>query len=313
MAGEGLFKTTIQWLVLTGLIVSACEQKNNDQRNSLSTASISASTADTKAIHLDTTGVPVNSLIYVTGGELQTKDYETGVAKNTTVQSFYITKNLITVAEFHTFIQETGYITEAERFGNSTIFDFAQKEWALKDGAYYLYPFGKDQPQAQPDHPVTQVSWNDANAYAKWKGFRLPTAAEWEWAARSAGTSSSQYAWGETMKNGTVYHANFWQGSFPEKNTQDDGFLTTSPVGQFGSNPLGLTDMGGNVWQWTSDDIAPTPEEAVSDPAMRKLTKGGSFLCDPKVCHGFKVTGKSSSTPETGMVHTGFRCVAPTP
>ncbi len=156
---------------------------------------------------------------------------------------------------------------------------------------------------------MTQVSWNDAVAYAKWAGKRLPTALEWEWAASASGTSKSIYAWGDEMKEGKSFKANFWQGSFPQKNTEEDGFLTTSPIGKFGANPTGLTDMGGNVWQWTADDTAPTEEEAKMDTEMRKVTKGGSFLCDPKVCHGFKVDGKSSSTAEKGLMHTGFRCV----
>lgn len=250
-----------------------------------------------------------NNMVYVKGGKLNTTDYGTGEQLQASISSFYIDKNLVTVAEFSEFVKKTGYVTEAEKYGNSAVFDFTTGQWSLKDGAYYLYPFGKDQPKSKPNHPVTQVSWNDAAAYAKYKNKRLPKAVEWEWAARSAGASESIYSWGNTMKEGTAFKANFWQGEFPIRNTNEDGFQSTSPVGYFGANSLGLTDMGGNVWQWTSDKISPTPEEARTDTATRIVTKGGSFLCDPEVCHGFKVNGKSSSTAETGMVHTGFRCV----
>ena len=249
------------------------------------------------------------SMAFVKGGILEKLDENTQQKNKINIRSFRIDKNLVTVSDFKKFTAATKYQTEAEKFGNSAVFDFDKQEWILKDGANYLFPLGSDKEPASLDHPVTQVSWNDAVAYAKWAGKRLPTAAEWEWAASSAGTSKSIYAWGDQMKEGSTFKANFWQGSFPEKNTVDDGFLTTNPVGKFGANPLGLTDMGGNVWQWTADDVAPTTEEAKTDTEMRKVTKGGSFLCDPKVCHGFKVDGKSSSTAETGLMHTGFRCV----
>jgi sulfatase modifying factor 1 len=249
-----------------------------------------------------------DKMIYLQGGTYKGSDPQTKEPKALTVKSFYLDKNLVTVAEFDDFVKKTGYKTEAERFGNSAVFDFDIQNWEMKGGAYYWYPFGKDKEKAKPNHPVTQVSWNDAVAFAKWKGKRLPTDAEWEYAARNAGTTNDTYTWGNELVINGKYMANTWQGSFPTKNTVEDGYLTTSPVGIFGENKIGLTDMGGNVWQWTADSITPTGDDALMDPAKRKVTRGGSFLCDPNVCHGFKVTGRSSSTPETGMVHTGFRC-----
>jgi sulfatase modifying factor 1 len=225
-----------------------------------------------------------------------------------TLLPFFIDKNLVTVKEFDEFVKATGYKTDAERFGNSAVFNFVTKEWELKNGANYLYPFGLDEEKAKPYHPVTQVSWNDANAYAQWKGKRLPSDKEWEYASSNAGTTHTLYTWGNELVENGKYKANTWQGNFPFYNTEEDGYKTTSPVGIFGSNKIGLTDMGGNVWQWTSDSILPTGENRLKDPSIRKSIRGGSFLCDPKVCHGFKVIGLSCSTSETGMVHTGFRC-----
>lgn len=249
-----------------------------------------------------------DGMIYLQGGTYEGSDPQTKETKKLSVKSFYLDKNLVTVAEFDEFVKKTGYKSEAERFGNSAVFDFDIQNWEMKGGAYYWYPFGKDKEKAKPNHPVTQVSWNDAVAYAKWKGKRLPTDAEWEYAARNAGSTNDTYTWGNELVVNGKYMANTWQGSFPTKNTVEDGYLTTSPVGAFGENKIGLTDMGGNVWQWTADSITPTGNEALMDPAERRVTRGGSFLCDPNVCHGFKVTGRASSTPETGMVHTGFRC-----
>ena len=110
------------------------------------------------------------------------------------------------------------------------------------------------------------------------------------------------------MENGT-YNANIWQGSFPFNNSLKDGYSLTSPVGIFGETSLGLTDMGGNVWQWCSDVVEPLGHEKIFDPASRRVIKGGSYLCDPMVCQGFKITNSSSTTPESSMAHIGFRCV----
>jgi|SRR5690606_11465130 len=254
-------------------------------------------------------GLPENKeMVRVNGGILYTSDPVTHINKEVKINRFLLDKNLVTVAEYEAFTKATNYITEAEKFGNAGVFDPAAQGWALIDGADFLYPFGRNKPKALPNHPVTQVSWNDARAFAKWKGKRLPTQWEWEHAAKNAEQTSKQYSWGDNLVVGGKYKANTWQGSFPSKNTVDDGYEFTSPVGTFGPNKLGLTDMGGNVWQWCEDSISPTSREALVDPAMRRVTRGGSFLCDPLVCHGFVVTGRSSSTPESSMVHIGFRC-----
>ncbi len=208
----------------------------------------------------------------------------------------------VTVAQFREFVRETAYITEAERFGDGGVFDFTTGQWDLVKGASWEYPTGPEGEKAADDHPVTQVSWNDAQAYCQWAGKRLPTSEEFVLAEKNGKKKYDKtYTWGDDFVENGAYKANFWQGTFPVHNTVDDGFLTTSPVGYFGKNALGLTDMGGNVWQWCSDDSGLRPGE--------KNQRGGSFLCDPGVCHGFKVGGISSSTPETSLMHVGFRCV----
>lgn len=248
-----------------------------------------------------------SNMVLVKGGKYIAKSGN-GQPTEINVKSFLIDKDLVTVAEFKAFVKATGYITEAETFGNSGVFDFERSSWDIKEGANYLFPFGKDKPEAQDNHPVTQVSWNDAVAYATWAGKRLPTQLEWEYAAELS-NNKGQYSWGDNLIENNTYKANTWQGSFPYVNTGLDGFMATSPVGHFGVNGLGLTDMGGNVWQWCADEVEPTERERQIDPSKRRVLKGGSFLCDPNVCHGYQIKGKSASTPESGMVHIGFRCV----
>ena len=215
---------------------------------------------------------------------------------------FWMDISPVTVAQFRDFVEATGYITEAESFGNAGVFNFETGSWEMVDGADWKQPFGPEGGLSDDNHPVTQVSWNDAQAYCKWIGKRLPTSKEYVFAEKNGKRDYDQlYTWGDNFEENGQFLGNFWQGAFPDLNTVEDGFLTTSPVGYFGKNAIGLTDIGGNVWEWCSDNSAIRPEE--------KNQRGGSFLCDPMVCHGFKVGGISSSTPETSLVHVGFRCV----
>jgi formylglycine-generating enzyme len=255
-----------------------------------------------------TTSAIPQDMVMVKGGKLTTIDPLTRVSKEIQIKRFLLDKHLVTVAQFEAFVKATHYITEAEKFGNAAVFDPVTQGWDLVDGADFHFPSGPGKRKAELNHPVTQVSWNDAQAYARWKGKRLPTQWEWEHAAKNGEPVSKQYSWGDDLVIAGKYKANTWQGSFPYHNTREDGYEYTSPVGAFGPNKIGLTDMGGNVWQWTQDNIEPTGRDKELDPAMRKVMRGGSFLCDPLVCHGFKVDGRSSSTPESSLMHTGFRC-----
>ena len=223
------------------------------------------------------------------------------------MKPFFMDVSPVTVAQFDAFVKATGYVTEAQKFGNSGVFDTATHSWSLVNGADYRHPLGTAKPAALPTQPATQISWHDAEAYCNWAHKRLPTQKEWVYAAMNAnGDYNKKYPWGDSLIENGKYKANVWEGHFPAFNTVADGFAYTSPVGYFGKTPLGLTDMGGNVWEWIQDwkNIADTTGQTAE-----KLQMGGSCLCDWHVCHGYKIGNTSSSTPETGLCHVGFRCV----
>jgi formylglycine-generating enzyme len=226
--------------------------------------------------------------------------------------AFYLDVSPVTVAEFDSFVKKTGYVTEATRFGNAGVFDVRTGRWSLVDRADHQHPLGPAQPAAQPNHPVTQVSWRDAQAYARWAGKRLPTYQEWTWAAMNADAQwPHRYAWGNDLLEQGEYRANVWQGAFPHYSVVEDGYQYTSPVGHYGKTPLGLTDVGGNVWQWCADWADPQADTLSAQ--AEKLQYGGSFLCDKAVCHGYQVGNTAHATPETSLCHVGFRCAKTVP
>ncbi len=198
--------------------------------------------------------------------------------------------------------------------------------WRMMPGASWDHPKGPGSSlEGKEDHPVVHVAWYDALAYCKWAGKRLPTEAEWEYAGRG-GKKNHIYPWGNEGVD--VKYANFWQGDFPTKNTGADQYLKTSPVKHFAPNGYGLYDMAGNVWEWTADwyhyhhyyQVAQA--EAIDNPqgpaksydpdeptVPKKVIRGGSFLCNDSYCSGYRVASRMKSSPDTGMEHTGFRCV----
>jgi len=226
------------------------------------------------------------------------------------VQSFKIDKYPVTVKAFRRFIEETGYKTDAEKFGDSGVFDFNSSSWALMPEANWKYPLGKNSSPAEDNHPVTHVSWNDATAYAVWLGKRIPTEAEWEYAARCSGTSTTKFSWGNNLIMNGKYMANIWQGGDLTSKQGADGFVLTSPVGQYGKTPCGLTDMGGNVWNWCSDTYKPYPGSKLPDQSNSelKVIRGGSFFFDQNLENSYTTTGRASNTQETSLFNTGFRC-----
>jgi formylglycine-generating enzyme len=273
------------------------------------------------------------------------------------VDGFFIDPCLVTNREFAAFVAATGYLTVAERPPNPADYPGAMRHmlkpgamvfrktrepvdlrdirnwWAWKPGAYWRHPEGQGSSIAgRLDHPVVQVAFEDAEAYAHWAGKELPTEAEWEFAARG-GLDGAEFVWGSELTPGGRHMANTWQGEFPWQNLQSDGFERTSPVGSFPPNGYGLYDMAGNVWEWTTDWFssrhpakAPSPcclpanprggpIAASYDPAQpqiriaRKVVKGGSFLCAPNYCRRYRPAARHAQMVDSGMSHIGFRCV----
>lgn len=234
------------------------------------------------------------------------------------INSFLMDEHEVTVAEFAEFVKQTGYKTEAEKFGWSGVFDVEQEGWTKVEGANWQHPEGKNS-EAKPDEPVCQISWNDAAAYAKWAGKRLPTEAEFEFAARG-GLVDKKYSWGDELRPNGKPVANWWQGEFPTKNALEDGFLRRAPVKSFAPNGFGLYDMAGNVWEWTSDWYAddyyqksPAENPKGAENGKEKSIRGGSWMCSENYCSNYRVAGRSRSTPDTGLNNLGFRCVKDLP
>ena len=276
------------------------------------------------------------------------------------VEGFWIDEHDVTNAEFAKFVEATGYVTTAERkpdweglkkelppgtpkpddsvlVAGALVFTPTKQPVPLNDlsawwrwvpGASWRHPEGPGSTvRGRENHPVVQVSWDDAVAYAKWAGKRLPTEAEWEFAARG-GLENKRYSWGDEFRPGGKYMANTWQGLFPVTNTAEDGYVGTSPVKSFPPNGYGLYDMAGNVWQWCgdwyrvdaftelasknvcSDSGGPSESWDPADPyTPKRVVKGGSFLCNPSYCESYRPSARRGTPPDTGSSHTGFRCV----
>ena len=230
------------------------------------------------------------------------------------LDAFLIDETEVTVAEFAEFVKATNYKTDAEKFGWSGVFDFETSEWTRVEGATWKNPEGGNL-TAKDSEPVTQVSWNDATEYAKWAGKRLPTEAEFEFAARG-GLVGKKYAWGDDLRPNGKPVANWWQGNFPKKNTVEDGFLSRAPVKSFAPNGYDLYDMTGNVWEWTSDWFdenyyknSPKQNPQGAANGEEKAIRGGSFMCAENHCSNYRVAGRSHATPDSGLNNLGFRCV----
>ncbi|MCB0926797.1 MAG: formylglycine-generating enzyme family protein [Mycolicibacterium insubricum] len=262
-----------------------------------------------------------------------------------TVGPVSVERHPVTNAQFAEFVAATGYLTVAERPMDSAAYPGVAAEdlapgalvfsptsgpvnladwrqwWDWAPGASWKHPFGPDSSVAErAEHPVVQVSYVDAVAYAAWAGRRLPTEAEWEYAARAG--SSSTYPWGPDAAPGGRLMANTWQGAFPHRNDGALGWVGTSPVGAFPPNDFGLVDMIGNVWEWTTTIFAgrhrlgeakrcctPSRGPVDPDPAVSQVLKGGSHLCAPEYCHRYRPAARSPQSQDSATTHIGFRCV----
>ncbi|MFC6465246.1 formylglycine-generating enzyme family protein [Marinilactibacillus sp. GCM10026970] len=235
------------------------------------------------------------------------------------VEAFYVDPTPVTNQEFQRFIEETGYVTEAKQYGWSFVFHLlfngknsqvkgtpAQTPWWLAvEGADWAHPEGPDSSiQDRLDHPVVHVSWNDANAYCEWAGKRLLTEKEWEYAARG-GLVQKKYPWGNELMPDGQHMCNIWQGQFPYTNSEEDGFLGTSPVKAFPPNDYGIYSVSGNVWEWGAEYFDPSIKDQKDAP---RVTRGGSYLCHDSYCNRYRVSARTSNTPDSSSGNTGFRC-----
>ncbi len=255
-----------------------------------------------------------------------------GPVREVALDPFYIDATPVTHAQFAGFVRATGYRTEAERFGWSFVFQghipeerraqliedrvLAAPWWCKVEGATWEHPEGPDSDaETRGEYPVTQVSWNDAAEFARWAGKRLPTEAEWEFAARG-GLEQKRFPWGDELTPGGLHVCNVWQGEFPLHDLGEDGYKGTSPVKAFPPNEYGLYSVSGNTWEWCSDWFHPSyhlvgTRTNPTGPAAGKarVMKGGSYLCHDSYCNRYRVAARTSNTPDSATTNIGFRCV----
>nr|WP_246880460.1 formylglycine-generating enzyme family protein [Sporosarcina sp. 6E9] len=279
------------------------------------------------------------NMVYLPGGKFLMGTNDTvgfpddgeGPIREVSVKPFYIDKFAVTNAQFAKFIEASNYRTEAEEFGWSFVFysflsDSTAKKvtqtvagtpwWTVVEGAYWKRPEGPESDiSSRMDHPVVHVSWNDALAYCQWSGKRLPTEAEWEYAARG-GLSQKMYPWGDELTPDGNHQCNIWQGSFPRTNRIEDGYAGTAPVDTYEPNDYGLYNVSGNVWEWCSDWFTKRVDQkgGLDNPqgpqsGETKSMRGGSYLCHKSYCNRYRVAARSSNTPDSSTGNIGFRCV----
>jgi formylglycine-generating enzyme required for sulfatase activity len=253
-----------------------------------------------------------------------------GPSRQVRLKPFSIDPFAVTNGWFREFVNATGYQSDAERFGWSAVFftflpDHLHKTagaagapwWRKTEGASWNYPEGPGSSiENRLDHPVVHISHHDAQAFAAWAGGRLPTEAEWEYAARG-GREAATYPWGDREPDDTSFQpCNIWQGAFPNQNLALDGFLGTAPVGAFAPNGYGLHNMVGNTWEWCADSFrirslsrGARERNSTARAARERVMKGGSYLCHRSYCHRYRIAARSGAAPDTSTGHLGFRLV----
>lgn len=330
--------------------VLACSNPKSNGKNNGSGGTINNSTPAGMVL--------IPSGTYQMGGRSEQAYYDEFPVHEVSVLAFYLDATEVTNEQFQEFVKATGYITVAEKdidwdelkkqvppgtpqppdsvlkagsmvfqptSGPVNLQNYAQW-WRWTIGANWRQPEGPGSSiKDRMDHPVVHISYDDAQAYAQWAGKRLPTEAEWEWAALGGG--NSKYPWGDDPIENAFAKANFWQGGFPYQNHLLDGFEGTAPVRTFPANGYGLYDMAGNVWEWCADrydatsyqdDLErgvvenPVGSDRYYDPreplSPKHVIRGGSFLCNDSYCSGYRTSRRMSSSRDSGFNHTGFRC-----
>lgn len=287
----------------------------------------------TKGTGLQKRGRPADT-VAVKGGEtfvgtddpVITGDGE-GPERKVLLQDFHLEVETVTVRRFAEFVEATGHVTESERFGMSAVFSPLLKDqamisggvantpwWTRIDGATWKEPEGPGSSiDDRLDHPVTQVSWNDATAFAAWVGGRLPTEAEWEHAARG-GDRHRRYPWGDEEPTDEAIFCNIWQGQFPRQNTLADGYFGTAPSRSFEPTETGFYNLSGNVWEWSGDAFkvrslskAAKIRNEQARKSADKVLKGGSFLCHKSYCYRYRIAARMGLSADSASSNTGFR------
>jgi len=270
-----------------------------------------------------------NFLMGAKGPEIWVADGE-GPVREINIDSFWIDRTTVTNDDFAAFVEATGYVTEAETYGWSFVFhnqipkghrkhvQLVNVEgtswWARLDKADWRKPGGPGTNiKKLGDYPVVHVSWNDAQAYAQWMGKRLPTEAEWEFAARG-GLEQKIYPWGDELLPEGKHRCNIWQGNFPHEDTAEDGYAGTAPAKSFRANDFGLYHCVGNVWEWTADWFSPgwhlkgdRKNPKGPDSGTARVIRGGSFLCHDSYCNRYRNSARTHNTPDSSTCHTGIR------
>ncbi|MFB6551120.1 formylglycine-generating enzyme family protein [Streptomyces sp. NPDC056405] len=244
---------------------------------------------------------------------------------------FVMDATAVRVSDFAAFVASTGHVTDAERLGHSMVFDASLAAppadvlgsvpgtpwWLTVRGASWRQPGGRSSGSGPPsDHPVTHVSWHDAVAYCTWAGRRLPTEAQWEYAARG-GVQGARYPWGDEWRPDKVRMCNTWEGTFPWSNVSANGIVGTAPAHAYEPNGYGLRQMAGNVWEWCGDWFArtyyersPRHEPQGPETGSFRVLRGGSYLCHHTYCFRYRNSARSSSPPQAATGHIGFRTIA---
>ena len=283
----------------------------------------------TSSAKIDPKAVPIPGGKALIGTDMpQIPVDEESPIRTASLRNYWMDAYAVSNARFAEFVAATGYETEAERLGDSFVFQgflpetgrgfqsvVAAPWWRMVPGANWRHPLGAAiDAVPEADHPVVHVSWNDAEAFATWAGGRLPTEAEWEHAARG-GLGNVTFPWGNLAPDETAFFpCNIWQGQFPDKNSALDGYAGAAPVDAFESNGFGLFNMCGNVWEWTAQpfkirSLKKEIKMAHQGKTGFKIVKGGSFLCHISYCYRYRIAARTGNSPDSSTSHTGFRLV----